>query len=146
MNMNHFYRIFISGFLALLITFQGGVMVHACACLGMHAQQHPCCPEQQQEQQKPPCPHHQKTKKQGVSVVQISNVDDCNCEISSTAQPLIQPAEELPPVQKLVWAGSLTVTPVQELDRRTIQKPIWLRQLYYPDKASHYIKTVRLLI
>ena len=141
--MKALYRFYISLLLVLaLFVSQGVGLAQACLCPEMTAPKHHCCPEKQQ--QKPPCPHHQKASQQG-ALIKASTNHACNCEMSSTAQPMIQPTAAFHADQPLVLLDTITIDSVQDIRLSFVQKPIWLRRTYYPDKVPH-LKTVRLLI
>lgn len=141
--MKGFHKFYISLLLVLVICVTQGIgLAYACLCPGMATPKHHCCPEQQQ---KPPCHHHQKASKQDVSVANLSPTHACHCEMNSTGQVMIQPTEAIHLDQPLVLLDTVTIDPVQDLRLSFVQKPTWLRRIYYPDKVLH-LETIRLLI
>lgn len=142
--MKGFHKFYISLLLVLaLFVTQGVGLAYACLCPGMTTPKHHCCPEQQQ--QKPPCHHHQKASQQDVSVANLSPTHACHCEISNAGQLMVQPTEAFHADKQLVLLDTVAIGPVQNLRLSFVQKPTWLRRIYYPDKVPH-IETIRLLI
>ncbi|MGE0201553.1 MAG: hypothetical protein AB7P76_11365 [Candidatus Melainabacteria bacterium] len=141
--MNSFYRFFISLLLAFAVFLHGAAFASVCNCLeDMPVKKHACCPDQQ-EQQKPPCPHHQQDEK--LSQASFKN-HDCACSIGQAQDQAIEPSIPQTFQEKWVILDVVTLDPVQDLRISSVQKPTWLRRIYYPDKTSLYLETLRLLI
>jgi len=135
------YRFFITLLLAFAVLMQGAVFASACRCLDMPVKKHACCPEQ--EQKEPHCPHHQQADKMSQTSFKSH---DCACSMSQAQDQVIESLIPQPFQEEWVLLDVITLDPIQNLRPSFIQKPTWLRRLYYPDKSALYLETSRLLI
>jgi hypothetical protein len=141
-SMNKFYRLSISLALAFLIAFgAGSVSAYACSCLEMMTKKHACCPEKQEE---PPCPHHQKQQSNTLKQVELKS--SCSCVIAPDTKMSGNGESKPFSTEELILTEVLDSDPAKILMVGSRQKPVWLRQIFYPDKSALYLDHRHLLI
>lgn len=141
--MRKIYQFIIS--IALMLFFligTGPIVAYACSCAGEMVQKHNCCPEQQHQQ---PSLHHHKnlvsSEKKEAELKQF-------CFCSTTPEQSLTSKSEYEPVvgKDLVLKEHLAHNPVIFPMAQSHQKPIWLRQTFYPDKSKLYLDSQHLLL
>ena len=140
-RMRDIYKILISFFVALLITFQYGTYAQVCHCVGMTPSKHSCCDDSQPQ----PC-HQSRQDEQKASLKESATQHSCPCSISPTPSPVVENENASSVVPQLVLSESSKSISFHSLDFSIAQKPIWLHQLYNPDRSNDYLTLSRLLI